>query len=127
MKNSRVIAALLCLVSSWLLACDDDSPKSTECTVEQLTDGLTVTCDNGSSGTVRLPGAGEGGVNGELCLVTDKGDDVVIQCPDGSTVTVPGGGAHQGDAGVAVCTVTQGDDGTITITCPDGTQATIFG
>jgi OmcA/MtrC family decaheme c-type cytochrome len=121
-----------CMVGLLFAGCDDDEGggKSSSCSVQQLSDGITVTCSDGSGGTVRAPGGPgpdqDGGV-ASSCTVSRTDQEVTIRCDDGSTVTFPVGEASSGDGGAANCTVTQDETGTITVSCPDGSTAVIPG
>jgi OmcA/MtrC family decaheme c-type cytochrome len=114
-----VVASLLSCVL--LGACEDD--KGTSCSVNSTSDGVTIVCSDGTRGTIpRVEALPDGGTP-STCSVTSDGDNATISCSDGSGVQIPIG-ALDGGAG---CAVTEGEDGFITISCPDGTEAIVPG
>jgi len=112
------------------------------CTVKDNTDGTkTLSCTDGTKVEIK---SGTPGKDGSSCKVTDDGKGTkTIACTDGSSVTVTDGSTGKdgkdgkdGEAGKAgadgaagangkSCTVKDNGDSTKTITCEDGTTATV--
>ncbi len=110
----------------WLLlgvsACASDGKTGpagqagTRCTVEEQAEGaVLITCDDGTSATVKppVPDAGDA-----ACSVTREDGTVTISCPSGSSVSFPVAES---------CKVSQAQDGAVTISCPDGSSVSLPG
>jgi OmcA/MtrC family decaheme c-type cytochrome len=111
--RSRFVLALVAGLVAVACGSEDRDPKdagaSSGCTVVQGEDGsVTLTCSDGTTGTVRPPPAAG------ACTVARSSDTVTIECPGGSSVSFPVGQAPE------PCSVARGDDGSVTLTCPNG-------
>lgn len=137
-RRMRWLSLVLMILSALLGACDDDEKESgkpdsdastgSSCSVAELPDGsVRITCDDGTTATIRPPAsADDGGVG--ACSVTRDENTVTITCPNGSSTSFEvGGGAVGADAGPGHCTVRSDDAGVVTITCPDGSSVVIPG
>lgn len=114
-EHARIRGTLALCAALVAVACgsEDRDPKDAGanhgCTVVQGDDGsVTLTCSDGTTGTVRPPPAAG------ACKVARSSDTVTIECPGGSSVSFPVGAPPE------PCSVTQGDDGSVTLTCPNG-------
>lgn len=126
-----------------LTSCNIGDPASA-CSVEQNVDGsATVSCEDGTSATIK----GTHGTDGASCTSTKNTDgSLTIACPgseplvlkDGNSCTVADDGQGQKtitctdgttasihDAQTASCTVSDDGQGQKTITCSDGTSSTV--
>ena len=120
------------------LSCDDGTEVVIEdgsgCTVEDHDDGTaTVSCDDGSEADIGCTASTND--DGETLLTC--GDEEIAVTADGDTCTIEslGDGEYEltcGDDSVVVaesgehCTVDEDlEDGTATISCPDGTEVTV--
>lgn len=129
------------------MSCDDGTEATVRTTdsactvVDNENDTATITCDDGTSVTLSDGEDGTDGEDGSSCSVDDNGDGTkTISCEDGTSVIVAdgqtgpmGGAGPQGPAGkdgkdgaaADSCSVKQNEDGSATITCEDGTRATV--
>ncbi len=117
---------LLALASLYVACGDDDSM----CTVQEDGGEVTIRCSNGTTATIPAPSSEDppfdGGPLG--CSVTQTDESVVLKCGDEPEVTIPIALATQMDGGApdgsASCVVSE-QEGGISISCPDGTKASI--
>ena len=123
----------------YLLACADgtsvlisdgadgtDGAAGSSCSATDNGDApLTVACDDGSSVVIR------DGADAEPCAVESVEGGSKFTCPDGTSVFIADGvdgtdGTDGTDgADGSSCTVVSNEDGSATITCEDGTTATV--
>ncbi len=92
-----------------LAACASDGNDGTSCTLTN-TDGTThLECEDGTS--VALPDS-----NPEGCSVGTEAGATVITCGDGTRVELPNASS---------CSVSENSDGSVSLTCDDGTSTTL--
>lgn len=111
------------------ITCEDGSTASVSdgadgesCTVSADDGGATITCTDGTTATVLNGVDGEDGLDGldgtSCGLVDDEGETFLV-CDDGSSVIIRDG------ADGTSCSVTENEDGSASIACTDGTEATV--
>jgi len=98
----------------------DDGQDGTSCTVAKADGVTTITCGD-QIVTVADGTNGVDGQDGTSCTVAKVGTETTITCGDQVVTVVDGANGTDGTS----CGVVDNGDGTKTIACTDGTQATV--